>query len=126
MSDEKKPDPNATIQLDQVEALDRILFDEKGNPVTRSSATPPPLPPSMSRPHSRSLPSPPSAHLAKPRSMGKTVAFLALFVVLLAVMVVFGLRVGGLIGGSRAGASASSIPAAAPSESTGVTIEFTQ
>ena len=90
MSDptKRKPDANATIQID----LDQVqLYDP--------NATPPP--PEGSEPAARKVPPPlpPSASLpgiaqAAPRSPAKTIAFVAMFVVLLGVAILGGLMVG--------------------------------
>ncbi len=94
-SDRPKPDVNATIQLDQLDAEQVRLEDEP--PVASRRVTPPPLPPEVrasAAPASVSVAPRPSA--PPPRSKGKTVVYGAIFVVLIAIAIVGGLKVGGL------------------------------
>lgn len=126
MSDDKrKPDPNATIQID-LDALDQVLANP---PVSERAvgasvrSAPPPLPPEhrvSNVPASHTLP---SVTLPPPASAGKKIVFGALFVLLLVAAIVGGLRVGGVgRGGAVTTPSASTIapvasapPSVAPS-----------
>jgi hypothetical protein len=91
MSDpSKRKDPNATIQIDlaQVE-----LYDPSAEPGGRK--VPPPLPPPL-----------PVAEQAPPASAAKTIAYVAMIVVLVGLAIV-----GGLLVGTRARGTASVAPA---------------
>ncbi|HEY8040181.1 MAG TPA: hypothetical protein VIF15_10325 [Polyangiaceae bacterium] len=113
MSTEKR-DPNATIQLDQLDALDQIeLLDSPAGPPRESAAgprlTPPPLP---LQPAAAPLPGAAQA----PAGPGRTIAYVAMFVALLAAAIT-----GGLLVGSRAGSKpqpAASATAEAPAAAT--------
>jgi hypothetical protein len=113
MTNEKRPDPNATIQLDAMEALDQILVDDpRVSPSaapTTSRHAPPPLPPSM----------PPLAETMrsaeKSRGGVKTIAYVAGFVALLVLAIAGGLAVGGVGRSPAPAASVTILPAAAPS-----------
>ena len=107
----KKPDPNATIQLDRVDRLDDIQLDDPDSPAppirsTRPgvSAGPPPLPPSASHPPAQTIPSYSVApyagpmnptHAPVPSRKGRSVVQGVLFVALLGAAVIGGLKVGG-------------------------------
>lgn len=92
-TDERKPNPNATIQLDQIEgALEQVQFESTPSLPT-SSRKPPPLPPGMASgappPPGRTtsqVPPPPAKKLGAGMVIG--------FVVLLAVAIGGGLYVG--------------------------------
>jgi len=90
MSDpsKRKPDANATIQID----LDQVqLYDPNATPPPPDAGgsvarkAPPPLPPSASLP---------GVAQAAPRSAAKTIAMVAMFVLLIGVAIVGGLMVG--------------------------------
>lgn len=99
-SDRPKPDVNATIQLDQLDAEQVRLEDEPHAPAHR--VTPPPLPPEVRAsaapvPHLSAGGEAPRPSAPPPaRATGKTVLYGAIFVVLLAIAIVGGLKIGGL------------------------------
>jgi hypothetical protein len=93
-------DPNATIQVDPANVLDQIQLVDSAPPGA-SRKTPPPLPPSSS------APSPASAPATRGTS-GKTVAYVGLFVALIAVAVAAGLVVGRRAGATRPSPAAGS------------------
>jgi hypothetical protein len=117
MSDDRPKKPDATIQLDQVDA-DQISLIDSEQPVRH--VTPPPLPPeellraSGAPPAGSHAPPRPSAPAPAPRSMGKTVGLVAVFVVLIVVAIVGGLHVGGLARGTAPSASLSVAAAPVP------------
>lgn len=108
MTDEKrpKPDVNATIQLDQIDA-DQITFPDS-QPAQR--VVPPPLPPEV---RAQALPVQQSVAPPKPTS-GKTIALIGAFVVLLVLAIVGGLKVGSLAHGDAPAPSASVAAAPTP------------
>jgi hypothetical protein len=108
MSDpSKRKDPNATIQieLDQVQLYDPSAIPEPGASEPGARKVPPPLPP----------PPPfPAAAQAPPPSAAKTIAYVAMIVVLVGLAIV-----GGLMVGTRARGTADVAPA--PSATTATT-----
>ncbi len=140
MSNEKKPDVNATIQLDQIDNIDDVKLpesrpripgaaDDSGSMRPRAPTVPPPLPPEEAAKALAPRPSQapvsasvrPSAAPAQQKS-GPPVALILVFVVLLGGAIYGGLRLGGAIGGAPAGSAAANAPPsatiAAPSAST--------
>jgi hypothetical protein len=116
-TDERKPNPNATIQLDQIDgALDQVQFDSAPQLPT-SSRKPPPLPPVM--PTASGAPPPavamPSAAPPPAKKLGA--GMIVGFVALLAVAIGGGLYVGLHAPATAAAptASAKAAPSAAPS-----------
>jgi len=99
MSDpSKRKDPNATIQidLDQVQLFDPSTTPEPAGSQPDGRRVPPPLP----------TPPPfPAAGQAQPFNAGKTIAYVAMLVVLVGLAIV-----GGLMVGRRAGGTASVAP----------------
>ena len=99
MSDpSKRKDPNATIQidLDQVQLYDPSATPEPGGSQPGARKVPPPLP----------TPPPfPAATQPAPPSPAKTIAYVAMLVVLVGLAIV-----GGLMVGRRAGGTASVAP----------------
>jgi hypothetical protein len=134
---EKRVDPGATIQLDKIDAMDLVQFEEErlaklaeseqGQPPTSRRTAPPPLPPtSISMPATptaepraaeRSTSPPQTARtVAPPTSKGKSVVYGAVFLVLLGGAIALGLVFGArLRGGSAGAAAASAAPLPAPS-----------
>ncbi|CAN5697558.1 hypothetical protein BH09MYX1_BH09MYX1_40040 [soil metagenome] len=128
MSDKKKPDVNATIQLDQIENIDDIVLpesrprmagaaDDSGSMRPRQLTLPPPLPPEEAAkaysPRTSQAPVSASVRPSGPPTKAKSgppVALIVVFVVLLAVAVVGGLRFAGVIGGGAASASGAAKP----------------
>jgi hypothetical protein len=115
-----KPDVNATIQLDQVDA-DQITFPDSQPAPHR--VVPPPLPPEVRAQAAAPVqaPPPPAQPIAAapPKSSGKTIALIGAFVVLVVLAIVGGLKVGSLAHGGTPAASASASasiasPAATP------------
>jgi hypothetical protein len=113
MSDRRKPDPNATIQLDAFdpsEVEDSLPPAASAEPsVSGARKGPPPLPP---------LPAP-GAQVA-PAGVGKKLGYVAVFVVLLAVAIAGGLLVGARVRPTTAQATATpsaATPSAPPSAS---------
>jgi len=106
MSDpSKRKDPNATIQidLDQVQLFDPGAIPEPDASEPGARSLPPPLPASASLP---------GVAQAAPPNPAKTIALVAMFVVLIGLAIV-----GGLMVGSRVGGKAQVTPA--PSATTG-------
>jgi hypothetical protein len=103
----RRVDPNATIQIDlaQVQLFDPNTTPEPGGSEPGGRKAPPPLPPPLPFP---------GAAQAPPRSAAKTIAYLAMFVVLLGLAIV-----GGLMVGTRARGTANDV-APAPSAATAV------
>lgn len=105
LSDEKpkKFDVDATIQLDKLDAEQFTVPDSVSDLSAAKRVTPPPLPPEELLRASKAPVAPvttsqppvrPSS--APPRSMGKTIGLVALFVVLIGLAIFGGLHVGGL------------------------------
>jgi hypothetical protein len=100
-------DPNATIQID----LDQVQLDDARAASARDSSapvrrtTPPPLPPPL-----------PIVTLAPPPKPGRTVLYVAVFVVLIGLGIA-----GGLLVGMRARRGVASIPAALPATTASAT-----
>jgi hypothetical protein len=114
-TDERKPNPNATMQLDQIEgALDQVEFDSSPQLPT-SAKKPPPLPPVLpsvsNAPPAAALRSPSAPPPAKKLGAGMIVGFVAL----LAVAIGGGLYVGLHAPAKVVAPVASTKPSAAPS-----------
>jgi len=103
----KRKDPNATIQieLDQVQLYDPSTIPEPGASEPGARKAPPPLPTPPPFPAAAEAPSP---------SAAKTIAYVAMIVVLVGLAIV-----GGLLVGTRARGSADVAPA--PSATTATT-----
>jgi hypothetical protein len=127
---DKRVDPNATIQLDAIDALDLVKLEEEAEarkesnrpPVSRRTA-PPPLPPSSLAPSSLApSTSPPAAGTTIPPARKSTLppparsaALGVVFLVLLGVAIFGGLFAGRLLRGAPAPqASATAEPPATP------------
>ena len=101
-------DPNATIQID----LDQVQLDDGRAASARESSappvrktTPPPLPPPL-----------PIVTLAPPPKPGRTVLYVAVFVVLIGLGIA-----GGLLVGMRARGGVASVPATPPATTASAT-----
>ena len=117
-TDERKPNPNATIQLDQIEgALDQVQLDDEPAIAPSASKKPPPLPPMMPMSSAAPPPAVATASLAPPSPAKKLGAGMVVaFVALLALAIGGGLYVGLHAPAKVAPApSAASAPSAAPS-----------
>jgi len=97
MSESEKPPayPDGTIELDRIDTSGPALPAETEAPARSTRKTPPPLPgfaQQISFPPQAALPSmpPPPA----PRSIAKTIGYIAMVLVLIAVAIVAGRRVG--------------------------------
>ncbi len=100
MSDpSKRKDPNATIQieLDQVQLYDPSAIPEPGASQPGARKVPPPLP---------TPPPIPAASVATPPNAARTIAYVAMIVVLVGLAIV-----GGLMVGTRARGTANVAPA---------------
>lgn len=120
MSDTDKPKylANATIQIDLAQVQ---LVDPDAPPLGADDRkAPPPLPPgaaAMAVPGTGGASGTaaiPAAAPAEPRNVGKTVALVAMFVVLIGAAVAGGLFVGTRVRGTPAAPSAAALPAAPP------------
>jgi hypothetical protein len=101
------PDPNATIQLDALEALDQVLLPDEPSSTAeaeggapRARLTPPPLPMGPAQ-------QPPQAG---PRASGKTLTYGLIFLALLAGAIAAGVGVGMVARGNRGVAPVASSP----------------
>jgi hypothetical protein len=106
--DKGRPDPNATIQLDQVAGLEDVEFVDSEEPATsslpepRSRETPPPLPP-------------PAPGAPAPSGRGRTIVYGAVICLVVAAAVAAGLLVGNSMRrGTAPAAPASTVAPAAP------------
>jgi hypothetical protein len=114
MSDRRKPDPNATIQLDALDPgeLEDAIPAARESSVSGARKGPPPLPPQP-----MAAPGMPAAGPPAPASAGKKVGLVALFVVLLAAAITGGLLVGTRVRPTTAQTTPQQQPAAPPSQS---------
>lgn len=123
---ERKPDPNATIQLDALDPgeLEDSLPAGRESSVSGSRKGPPPLPPlPPGAAPGMQVAAPPAA---APASAGKKVGIVALFVVLLAAAIAGGLLVGARVRPTTVQAvpsQAAAPPGQAPSASAAPTAE---
>lgn len=113
--------PNATIQLDAVNADDIELRDQSVRDLAAatSRSKPPPLPPelpaiSAPAPAPAAAPSPVSAAPAPPKGGGMNALYVVGFVVLLVAAIYGGLKFGGVVGSSPAPSAASAAAAPTP------------
>lgn len=115
--------PNATIQLDAVNADDIELRDQSVRDLAAatSRSKPPPLPPELpaiSAPAPAAVPAPTPASVSAPpaprKSGGMNAAYVVGFVVLLVAAIYGGLKFGGVVGSSPAPSAASAAAAPAP------------
>jgi hypothetical protein len=118
MTDKREPNPNATIQLDAVNADDVELEDQgmgttSEEPVhgpSKSRVTPPPLPPGLSQP-------PPVIATVTPPQKSRALVYGVAFVVLLVVMITLGVKVGGSLRPSTPPAASSQAASPTPTNS---------
>lgn len=106
--DKRRPDPNTTIQIDQLDALDQVIDDARPS-AAPGRRTPPPLPASTAPP------TPVAEPATAPKSAPKTVVMVGAFLLLLALAISAGLLVGRGVRGAPPAASTVVVTAPAPS-----------
>jgi hypothetical protein len=113
-SDTRGENPNATIQLSALDAVELVQFDtpdpaDGAAAPPRSHAVPPPLPPAPAAPQTSRAPAPP------PASGGsRTLMYAGIFVVLLGGAVAAGLAVGSYARARRQPAAPPAVAAPTP------------
>src|SRR5690242_19594232 len=107
---EQPQDPEAPIQLDEIDALPPGA-EEEGPRSTGARAGPPPLPPAAPTPAAEGI----AAAAPEPkRGAGKTVVYAAIILAMLAIAVAGGLGVGNLLRGDAPAASVAAPTAPSP------------